>query len=137
MTIRTTVILIILTLIFAVVFFYFLNQNSKIAELAVTQDPVYISKTQKVFTDKDKDIYLFIKLNKVKKGENLKISWFKNTEDAGKTLIQESNIITQEKGSGFVKISLLNKNDRYENGSYELSVSLNKNTERSLEFKIE
>ncbi|MHB1348229.1 MAG: hypothetical protein ACYCXK_12145 [Candidatus Humimicrobiaceae bacterium] len=137
MTIRTTVILIILTLIFAVVFFYFLNQNSKIAELAVTQDPVYISKTQKVFTDKDKDIYLFIKLNKVKKGENLKISWFKNTEDAGKTLIQESNVITQEKGSGFVKISLLNKNDRYENGSYELFVSLNKNTERSLEFRIE
>jgi hypothetical protein len=136
MTIRIIAVLIILTLIFVVIFFYFLNQNSKITELIVTRDPLNTAKSEKTFTDDGKDIYLLIKLNRVKKGEKVKVSWFKNEDDTGKTLVQDNNVITERQGSGLIKISLLNKNGSYGKGSYEVIVSLNENTEKSLYFSI-
>ncbi len=136
MTIRIIAVLIILTLIFVVIFFYFLNQNSIITELIVTRDPLNTAKSEKTFTDDGKDIYLLIKLNRVKKGEKVKVSWFKNEDDTGKTLVQDNNVITERQGSGLIKISLLNKNGSYGKGSYEVIVSLNENTEKSLYFSI-
>lgn len=136
MTIRITVILIILTLIFAVVFIYFLNQNSRITELIVTQDPLNTAKTEKAFTDNRNDIFLLIKLSKVKKGEKIKISWYKNTGENSNLLIQDNNILIENQGSGFIKISLVNKNGSYENGNYRINVSLNGNPEKPLDFSI-
>ena len=136
MTIRITAILVILTLIFVVIFFYFLNQNSKITELIVTQDPLNTAKSEKTFADDSKNIYLLIKLNRVKKGEKVKVSWFKNEDEASKTLVQNNNVIIEKQGSGFIKISLLNKNGNYKKGTYEIIVSLNENTEKSLYFSI-
>ncbi|MHB9129329.1 MAG: hypothetical protein ACYC3T_14155, partial [Candidatus Humimicrobiaceae bacterium] len=95
MTIRTTAILIILTLIFAVVFIYFLNQDSRITELIVTQDPLNTAKTEKAFTDNKNYIFLLIKLSKVKKGEKIKISWYKNTGENSNLLIQDNNILIE------------------------------------------
>ncbi|MHB1254259.1 MAG: hypothetical protein ACYCZ1_08835 [Candidatus Humimicrobiaceae bacterium] len=136
MTIRTTAILIILTLIFAVVFIYFLNQDSRITELIVTQDPLNTAKTEKAFTDNKNDIFLLIKLSKVKKGEKIKISWYKNTGENSNLLIQDNNILIENQGSGFIKISLVNKNGNYENGNYQINVSLNGNPEKPLDFSI-
>jgi len=137
MTIRIAVILIILTLIFAVIFFYFLNQNSRITELIVTQDPLNTLKNEKIFTDNDKNIFLLIGLSKVKKGEKITVSWFRYVDNTRKELIQDNNISLESKGSGFIKISLLNKNGSYENGIYDITVSIDTRLERSLDFSIE
>ena len=137
MTIRITVILIILTLIFAVIFFYFSNQSSRITELIVTQDPLNTLKTQKIFTDNDKTIFLLVGLSKVKQGEKITVSWFKYVDKTKKELIQENNISLENKGSGFIKISLLSKNGSYENGIYYITVSIDRRLERSLDFSIE
>jgi hypothetical protein len=136
MNIRITVILIILTLIFAVIFFYFFAQDSKITELAITQSPSNTAKNEKVLTDKNREIFLLIKLSKVKKGEEIKISWYKNTGENNLLLIQDNNILTDNQGSGFIQISLVNKNSTYENGNYQVDVSLNGNSEKPLDFII-
>lgn len=136
MTIRIAAILIILTLIFAVIFIYFLNQDSRITELIVTQDPLNTAKTEKAFTDNSNDIFLLIKLSKVKKGEKIKISWYKNTGENSNLLIQDNNILIENQGTGFIKISLVNKNGSYENGNYQINVSLNGNPEKPLDFSI-
>jgi hypothetical protein len=136
MTIRIITILTILTLIFVVIFIYFFSQNSRITELIITQDPLNTVKTEKVFTDNSNDIFLLIKLSKVKKDEKIKISWYKNTGENSKLLIQDNNILIENQGSGFLKISLINKNGSYENGDYQISVSLNGNPEKSLDFSI-
>jgi hypothetical protein len=136
MNIRITTILIILTLIFIVIFFYFFAQNSKIAELIVTQDPLNTAKTEKVFTDKSHEIFLLIKLSKVKKGEKIKISWYKNTGNDNLLLIQENSIFTDNQGSGFLQISLAKKNGSYESGNYQINVTLSGNPEKPFDFKI-
>jgi hypothetical protein len=136
MNIRITAVLIILTLIFVVIFIYFFNQDSKITSLIVTQDPLNTAKTEKVFTDNSNNIFLLIKLSKVKKGEKIKISWYKNTGENNKLLIQDNNILIENQGSGFLKVSLVNKNGSYESGNYQINVSLNGNPEKPLDFSI-
>ncbi|MHB1375955.1 MAG: hypothetical protein ACYCXB_00810 [Candidatus Humimicrobiaceae bacterium] len=136
MNIRITAVLIILTLIFIVIFFYFFAQNSKISELIVTQNPSNTVKTEKVFTDKNREIFLLIKLSKVKKGEKVKISWYKNTGNNNLLLIQDNSIFTDNQGSGFLQISLANKNGSYESGNYQINVTLNGNPEKPFDFKI-
>ncbi|MHB9128389.1 MAG: hypothetical protein ACYC3T_09345, partial [Candidatus Humimicrobiaceae bacterium] len=88
------------------------------------------------FTDNKNDIFLLIKLSKVKKGEKIKISWYKNTGENSNLLIQDNNILIENQGSGFIKISLVNKNGNYENGNYQINVSLNGNPEKPLDFSI-
>ena len=136
MNIRITAVLIILTLIFTVIFFYFFAQDSKIAELIVTQDPLNTVKTEKVFTDKSREIFLLIKLSKVKKDEKIKISWYKKTGSNNLLLIQDNIIFTDNQGSGFLQISLANKNGSYESGNYQINVTLNGNPEKPFDFKI-
>jgi hypothetical protein len=135
MNVRIAVILIILALIFTVIFFYFFSQSSKVSELIVTQDPLNKVKTEKVFTDKNREIFLLIKLSKVKKGEEIKISWYKNI---GKkmSLIQDNSIFTDSQGSGFLQISFAGKNGIYESGDYQVDVCLNGNPEKPLDFNI-
>ena len=136
MNMRITVILIVLTLIFTVIIFYFFAQDSKVTELAVTQDPLNNVKTEKIFTDNSREIFLLIKLSKVKKGEELKISWYKDTADNNLLLIQDNRVITDNQGSGFLQISLVNKNGSYESGSYQVKVTLEGKPEKTLDFKI-
>ncbi len=136
MNIRITTILIVLTLLFGVIFFYFFAQDSKITDLIVTQDPLNTAKTEKIFSDKSHVIFLLIKLNKVKKGEKIKISWFRNNGENNLLLIQDSVILTDSPGSGFLQISLLDKNGNYESGNYQIKVSLNGNLYKPLDFQI-
>ena len=136
MNIRIIAVLIILTLIFAVIFIYFFRQDSKITELIVTQNPLNTTKSEKLFTDNSNDIFLLIKLSKVKKGEKINISWYKKTSEDNMLLIQNNNILIDNQGSGFLKISLVKKNNSYESGNYHISVSLNDNTQKALDFNI-
>jgi len=136
MNIRIITILIVLTLLFGVIFFYFFAQDSKITDLIVTQDPLNTAKTEKIFSDKSHVIFLLIKLNKVKKGEKIKISWFRNNGENNLLLIQDSVILTDSPGSGFLQISLLDKNGNYESGNYQIKVSLNGNLYKPLDFQI-
>jgi hypothetical protein len=136
MNIRITAILIILALIFTVIFFYFFAQDSKISELIITQDPLSTTKTENVFTDRSREIFLLIKLSKIKKGQEIKISWFKKIDNNNLLLIQDNSIFTDNKGSGFLQISLADKNGSYESGSYQIKVTLNGNPEKPFDFKI-
>jgi len=136
MNIRIIIILIVLTLLFGVIFFYFFAQDSKITDLIVTQNPSGTSKTEKVFSDKSHEIFLLIKLSKVKKDEKIKISWYENAGENNLLLIQDSTIFTDSPGSGFLQISLLNKNGSYESGNYQINVSLGENLYKSLDFQI-
>ena len=136
MNIKITAVLIILTLIFAVIFIYFFRQDSRITKLTVTQNPLNTTKSEKLFTDNSNDIFLLIKLSKVKKGEKINISWYKKTSEDNMLLIQNNNILIDNKGSGFLKISLVNKNNRYENGNYHINVSLNDDPQKTLDFNI-
>ena len=137
MNIRITAVLIILTLIFVVIFIYFFSQDSKITELIVTQNPLNTAKTEKVFTDNTNDIFLLIKLSKVKKGEKINILWYKKTGENNMLLIQNNNILIDNQGSGFLKISFVNKNDSYESGNYQINISLNGNPKKALDFNID
>jgi hypothetical protein len=136
MNIRIAVVLLILTLIFAVIFFYFFSQDSRITKLLVTQDPSNTEKTGKVFTNTGNDIYLLIKLSKVKKGEKIKISWYRNSEENKMLLIQDNNILIESQGSGFLEVSLANKNGNYARGNYNINVFLNENPEKPIDFII-
>ena len=136
MNIKITAVLIILTLIFAVIFIYFFRQDTKITELTVTQNPLNTTKSEKLFADNSNDIFLLIKLSKVKKGEKINILWYKKTGENNMLLIQNNNILIDNQGSGFLKISLVNKNNSYENGNYHINVSLNDDPQKALDFSI-
>jgi hypothetical protein len=136
MNIRIIAILIILTLVFAVIFIFFFRQDTKITELIVTQDPFNTTKSEKLFTANGNDIFLLIKLSKVKKGEKINISWYKKTGEDKMLLIQHNNILIDSQGSGFLKISLVNKNNSYESGNYHIDVSLNDGPQKAFDFNI-
>lgn len=80
MNIRIITVLIILTLIFIAIFFYFNNQDSSIASIIIIQDSLNSARDTKAFTDKTKEIFILIKLSKVKKVKILKYPGIRNQE---------------------------------------------------------
>ncbi|MHB8276668.1 MAG: hypothetical protein ACYDIA_03310 [Candidatus Humimicrobiaceae bacterium] len=135
MNIRIITVLIILTLIFIAIFFYFNNQDSSIASIIITQDSLNSALDTKAFTDKTKEIFILIKLSKVKKSENIKISWYKKSGN-DLVLIQENNVMTDNEGSGYIRLSLISKNSLYESGSYSVNIVFNGKAEKPKGFTI-
>ncbi|MCE5329115.1 hypothetical protein LLG07_02110 [bacterium] len=135
MNIKTIVILIVLALIFTVIFFYFYNQPSEIKSVQLTQDISNTTEDIKLFNDRFKEIFIIIKLSKIKKDENIKILWYKKT-DSKLLLIQDNVIKNINDGSGYLKLSLINKNGKYDSGDYLVNVYLNGKKENSREFTI-
>ncbi len=135
MNIRIITVLIILTLIFIAIFFYFNNQDSSIASIIITQDSLNSDRDTKAFTDKTKEIFILIKLSKVKKSENIKISWYKKSGN-DLVLIQENNVMTDNEGSGYIRLSLISKNSLYESGSYSVNIVFNGKAEKPKGFTI-
>jgi hypothetical protein len=133
--IRIITVLIILALIFIAIFFYFNNQDSSIASIIITQDSLNSAQDTKAFTDKTKEIFILIKLSKVKKSENIKISWYKKSGN-DLVLIQENNVMTDNEGSGYVRLSLISKNSLYESGKYSVNIVFNGKAEKPKDFTI-
>ena len=135
MNIKSIVILIVLALISAAIFFYIYNLPSEIESVAVTQDPSSMDEGARSFTDVSKEIFVLVKLSKFKKDENIKISWYKKTKD-NLLLMQDTNVKTINDGSGYLKLSLVNKNGKYDSGNYLVDVYFNSRKEASLEFAV-
>lgn len=135
MNIKSITILIILTLIFAAVFFYIYNLPSRIESVILTQDPSNMTEDIRLFTDKSKEIFVLIKLSKVRKDESIKVSWYK--KDENKLLpVQNDNIKSINEGSGYIKLSLVSKNGKYDSGDYLVDIYFKGQKEKSLEFII-
>jgi len=89
----------------------------------------------RLFTDKSKEIFVLIKLSKVRKDESIKVSWYK--KDENKLLpVQNDNIKSINEGSGYIKLSLVSKNGKYDSGDYLVDIYFKGQKEKSLEFII-
>ncbi|MDD5659723.1 MAG: hypothetical protein PHR39_06925 [Actinomycetota bacterium] len=137
MNIKIAAILIVLTLIFASIFFYFYKQPSEIKSIMLTQDGSDTAKNKKSFSDRTREIIMIMELSKMKKNGKIEISWYKKTNDNKLSLIQENIIKNTDNGSGFLKISLACKNGKYECGNYLVCIYLNGKKEILQEFTID
>ena len=141
---KITLILIIITLIILAVIIYIVKEDRGIDSFSVidksfnSKTPIQESHSLIFYSADDPDIYIFLKLKNVNKGEKFRfvILYKLESEKQENNIFQTTDITIEKRGPQIIEVSLARIDNLYKTGEYLVELYYNEKLIDTKEFTI-